>query len=132
MKRLFLITALFIAVLSACVGRPPNITLEEQNIDLGEVVNGETRTIEISLRNDGSSDLVIEAVTTSCGCTTAEVSPTTILPGESGLLLINFDSGAHGPDENGPVMRQIFIASNDPDQAEIEFRFTADVVPSDS
>lgn len=132
MKRILLALGFLGTLLSACSGGSPNLTLDQQTIDLGQVVNGEVRTIEIPLRNDGTSDLVIEAVTTSCGCTTAEVSPTTIPPGESGLLIINFDSGAHGPEANGPVMRQVFIASNDSDEPEIEFQFTADVVPNDT
>jgi hypothetical protein len=29
-------------------------------------------------------------------------------------------------------MRQVFIASNDPDQPEVEFRFNADILPPGS
>jgi hypothetical protein len=129
----FLLALGFLGILlTACTGGSPNLILDMETIELGKVINGEIRTMEISLRNDGSTDLVIEGVSTSCGCTSAEISPSTISPGESALLTVSYDSGAHGPDENGPVMRQIFIASNDPDQAEIEFRFTADVISNDS
>ncbi len=132
MKKILLALGLLGSLLAACSGGSPNLTLDQQTIDLGQVVNGEVRTMQIPLRNIGTSDLVIEAVTTSCGCTSAEVSPTTIPPGESGMLIVNFDSGAHGPEANGPVMRQVFIVSNDSDEAEIEFRFTADVVANDT
>lgn len=131
MRKTLLTLSLFGLILAACTGSSPNLTLDRNTIDLGQVTNGEVRIFEISLQNDGTSDLLIEAVSTSCGCTSAEVTPTTILPGESGLLTIRYDSGAHGPEENGPIMRQVFIASNDPDQAEIEFRFTANVVPDE-
>ncbi len=131
MKNFLLALGFLGILLSACSGGSPDLTLDQQTIDLGQVVNGEIRTIEIPLRNAGTSDLVIEAVTTSCGCTSAEVSPMTIPPGESGMLIVNFDSGAHGPEANGPVMRQVFIASNDSDETEIEFRFTVDVVAND-
>jgi hypothetical protein len=72
--------------------------------------------------------LVIESVSTSCGCTSAQVIPTTLEAGGSGVLQITFDSGAHGPEELGQVMRQVFIASNDPDQPEVDFRFTAEIL----
>jgi hypothetical protein len=98
-------------------------------LDLGQVVNGEVRSLEVPLINQGSRDLVIEAVSTSCGCTSAQVIPTTLEAGGSGVLQITFDSGAHGPEELGPVMRQVFIASNDPDQPEVDFRFTAEILP---
>jgi hypothetical protein len=117
-------------LLTACSSGSADLVLEQTSIDLGQVINGEVRSMEIPLRNTGSSELVIESVTTSCGCTTAEVSPMTIQPGESGMLLVQFDSGAHGPESNGPVMRQVFIASNDSDEPEMEFRFTAEVIPA--
>lgn len=117
-------------LLAACSSGSADLVIEHTSIDLGQVINGEVRSMEIPLRNTGSSELVIESVTTSCGCTTAEVSPMTIQPGESGMLLVQFDSGAHGPESNGPVMRQVFIASNDSDEPEMEFRFTAEVIPA--
>ena len=114
--------------LAACGGTAPDISLPDSNADLGEVVNGEIVAFEIPVHNIGDGELVIEAVSTSCGCTTANLSPELIPAGGSGTLAITYDSGAHGPNEIGPVMRQIFIASNDPDEPEFEFRFTANVV----
>jgi hypothetical protein len=132
LKRTLLITVFFASLLSSCFGGSPKLTLEEASVDLGEVINGDIRTLEISVRNDGTSDLVIESVTTSCGCTSAEVTPTTIPVGESGKLSINFDSGAHGPESNRPVIRQVFIATNDRNDPETEFQFSAVVVANDS
>jgi len=117
-------------LLAACGAGSPDIVLEKQELALGEVINGEVRTIEITVQNQGTADLVIEAVTTSCGCTQAEITPAIIAPEKSGTLHVQYDSGAHGPGETGPILRQVFIASNDPDQPEIEFRFSAEVLPS--
>ena len=120
------------AVLAACAGGGPDIQLDQSELDLGQVVNGELRNFEVPLVNQGEGDLVIESVSTSCGCTSAQVIPTTLEAGGSGVLQVTFDSGAHGPEELGPVMRQVFIASNDPDQPELEFRFTAEILPPGS
>ena len=120
------------SLLAACARGEPDILLDEQQLDLGPVQNGEVREFEVVVANQGSSDLVIEAVSTSCGCTSASVVPSTLGPGESGSLQVTFDSGAHGPEELGPVLRQVFIASNDPDSPEVEFRFTADILPPSS
>lgn len=130
MKGPLFIIGMIALLLAACSSGSADLVIEQTSIDLGQVINGEVRSMEIPLRNAGSSELVIESVTTSCGCTTAEVSPMTIQPGESGMLLVQFDSGAHGPESNGPVMRQVFIASNDSDEPEMEFRFTAEVIPA--
>ena len=120
------------ALLAGCAGGEPDILLEEEQLDLGPVQNGEVRSFEVGVVNQGSRDLVIEAVSTSCGCTSAQVVPMTLGPGKSGVLQVTFDAGAHGPEEHGPVMRQVFIASNDPDQPELEFRLTADILPPSS
>ena len=117
------------ALLAACSPGEPDLQLDQSELDLGQVVNGEVRNFEVSLVNQGAGDLVIESVSTSCGCTSAQVIPATLEAGGSGVLQITFDSGAHGPEELGPVMRQVFIASNDPDQPEVEFRFNAEILP---
>ncbi len=131
MKLTYAMLGMLLAVLlAACDGSEPDIDLSQSQTDLGVVTNGEIRTMEIPVHNLGSGDLVIEAVTTSCGCTTADIKPGVIPAGGNGTLAIRYDSGAHVPDEVGLVMRQVFIASNDPDEAEFEFRFTAEVVPA--
>lgn len=107
----------------------PDIDLAQASMDLGEVQNGEVREFSVQVRNAGDAPLKIEAVTTSCGCTTAEVTPETIEPGATGLLRVTYDSGAHGPEFNGPVERQIFIDSNDPDEREVIFNLAAQVLP---
>jgi len=127
-SRLAVVMILVGLLLGGCSGGPPDLVLGEQSVDLGEVTNGQIRTFETGVDNGGRGDLVIEAVTTSCGCTTATVDPMTIGPGETGKLTVKYDSGAHGPEFTGTVVRQVFIDSNDPDQPEIEFRFTAEVV----
>lgn len=127
-SRIAVVMVLVGLLLGSCSGGPPKIMLEDKSADLGVVTNGELRTVEIGVDNKGRGDLVIVGVSTSCGCTTAIVDPTTIGPGETGKLTVTYDSGAHGPDFTGTVMRQVFIDSNDPDQPEIEFRITAEVV----
>ena len=115
-------------LLSACGGRP-QISITENNLNLGEVVNGEVVTHEITVQNVGQADLVIASVTTSCGCTQATLEPMTISPGKSGTLHIEFDSGAHGPELTGVLIRQIFVASNDPQQPEMVVELEANILP---
>ncbi|NIS81065.1 MAG: DUF1573 domain-containing protein [Anaerolineales bacterium] len=131
-RKLWIVLSLISYLMVSCAGGAPNLILSELEVDLGEVVNGEVRTLEIPIRNAGDEALVIEAVTTSCGCTSARVEPATIRPGGAGTLIVTYDSGAHGPEANGLFVRQVFIASNDPDQAEAEFRIIAEVLPPES
>ncbi len=116
-----------VSVLAACGRGQPDIVVAATRHDFGRVKQGKVVTTEIPMRNAGKGDLKIEAVSTSCGCTTAQVLPKIIRPGGEGKLLIRYDSGAH-PDK-GPVQRHIYIASNDPDEVEVEVIITADVQP---
>ncbi len=52
----------------------------------------------------------------------------TIAPGTSGILRITFDSGAHGPDLRGPLLREVMIASNDPATPEVVVSVTANIL----
>ena len=115
-------------LLVACTSDQPSISLETKQFDLGDVMNGEILSRDVAVENDGASPLVVSTVSTSCGCTQASLEPMTIPPGEVGVLHINFDSGAHGPDLTGKVTRQIFINSNDPQQPEALVEFTANIL----
>ena len=128
---LFILIPLFL--LAACGGGAragaPVIALEAQTLELGDLPNGEIVERAVAVRNDGDAPLVVDTVTTSCGCTTAALEPMTLAPGESGVLRIAFDSGAHGPDLRGPLMREVMLASNDPATPEAVVTLRANILP---
>lgn len=126
---IFLLALLGLLVLAACAGGEPQIGLEATALDLGDVPNGVIVTRDVAVRNEGETTLVVEDISTSCGCTTATLAPMQIAPGESGVLHIAYDSGAHGPDLTGPLVRQIFINSNDPTQPEATVEVAVNVTP---
>lgn len=130
-KRTLVVGVLVVLALlaSACASlAPPDIALTQSGANLGAVPNGEVRQVTSEVRNEGERPLTIEAVTTSCGCTSAIVEPTVIPAGGYGTLTINYDSGAHGPEFRGPVERQVFIASDDPDEREVVFSIQVNVI----
>lgn len=130
MNKFILLSILLLSVMSlaACAGAPA-LTLETTNLSLGDVVNGEIANHDVMVKNTGSESLVVESVSTSCGCTTATLEPLTIEPGASGVLHIELDSGAHGPELTGPLVRQVFITSNDPQQPEAQVELTVNILP---
>lgn len=135
MKARFLTIAVLalggLLLVSCSSGGEPDISLAQQSAQLGVVTNGEVRGLTTEVLNRGQAPLIIEAVTTSCGCTSATVEPATIPAGGTGTLKVTYDSGAHGPEFAGPIERQVFIASNDPDQREAVFELSAEVVLPD-
>jgi cytochrome c-type biogenesis protein CcmH/NrfF len=110
----------------------PQIVIEPQRIDLGKVAakQGKVET-SMTISNDGQGDLVIDGLSTSCGCTMASVvndgqqgplfgagTPstgwsTTIRPGDTAKLKIYYDPDFH-EEARGAMVREIYVSSNDP------------------
>lgn len=119
--------SLAVLLIGGCASGKPDITVAAKRHDFGRIKQGSVVTAEIAVRNSGNRELKIESVATSCGCTSAQVKPKVIPSGGEGKLLIRYDSGVH-PDK-GPIERHVYIASNDPEKAEVEVIVTAEVQP---
>ena len=81
----------------ACSTKQPQITFVYEWLDFGDVVIGEIVDRDLKVSNLGDAPLIVEVISSSCGCTTATLKRMTVLPGDSTTLHIEFDSGAHGP-----------------------------------
>ena len=110
----------------------PQLAADATRLDLGEVVNGVVVERDVAVRNDGDAPLVVTEVLTTCGCTTAALEPMTLAPGEAGNLHIIFDSGAHGPELTGPIMRRVILVSNDPILPEATVDLQAVILPPET
>jgi hypothetical protein len=145
---LFAVVILVIASLLAyglLSGLPaPKISVSPLTYQFGTISQNEVSTTAY-IENEGDSDLVISGISTSCGCTSAVLtvrgreSPVfgmhdnpqgwseTISPGETATLEVTYDASLH-PDV-GPVLRIVYIRSNDPSDPEVEIELRATVVP---
>jgi hypothetical protein len=116
----------------------PEIIVEPESYDLGEVrmADGYAFT-QFTVRNVGKSALIIDGISTSCGCTMASLDGSPfygmsghggdgasppgwtyeILPGETADLTVRYNPNMH-PDFRGDATRTVYITSNDP----IDFR----------
>ncbi len=122
-SRKILALTFLIFALSACRSAPPRIVVEPPSQDLG-VVPQELLEVTYTVRNEGGSPLLIEKISTSCGCTRAEMDQSRLDPGETATLRVTLDP----VDDNlyGEILRVVYIRSNDPDtpEAEVELRVT--------
>lgn len=114
----------------------PIISLTPTTYDFGEVsLKKGTVTTSFLLKNEGKSDLIIQKLDSSCGCTSASVvyqgvegprfamaghgieNPTNwqlaIAPESQAELKVYYDPTVH-PDFRGPATREIYVFSNDP------------------
>ena len=106
----------------------PSISFDRTIHDFGDVPksNGIIQT-SFTVQNVGNENLEIGELSTSCGCTTAEISQGSIAPNEQATLTVYFDPDFH-PEPTGEITRTIFIPTNDPSFPEAEVKITVDIL----
>src|SRR5262245_8663697 len=91
----------------------PRIAVEPAEFDFGKSLQNKELTREFSIRNFGNEDLVIDNVSTSCGCTAAVPGEKTVKPGGSTPLDVKLQTRT----ATGKIERSVLIRSNDPSHA---------------
>jgi len=132
----------------------PKIVFISEQADIGVISqsNGITTTT-FSFTNNGQGDLIIDNLTTSCGCTSASIvyngsegpsftmpghgkdNPTNwsvaIAPGDTAQVKIYYDPNAHGPQKKDIefITRTISVFSNDPVEFEKQLKIELEQIP---
>lgn len=125
----------------------PKITAADVKKDLGTVsLKKGTVTTEFTIKNTGKTDLVINKLSSSCGCTSASLVyqgtegprfymaghgqdepdaswQVAIAPGDEAQIKVHYDPTVH-PDLTGPVTRTVSVHSNDPVDFETKLTIT--------
>jgi hypothetical protein len=85
----------------------PEIVFESEVVDFGTVEYGADITKQFVFRNTGKSELKLENVHPTCGCTAPTFSKAPIKPGEKGTIDVKYDTKRVGPFE-----KTITVTSN--------------------
>ena len=85
------------------------IFFQETQHDFGKVKEGEILEYNFKFENKGTESLSIKDVKTSCGCTAAVVSESSLKPGQVGYIKVNFNT----KDREGKNSKSITVVSND-------------------
>jgi len=88
----------------------PRIVLSKTQHNFGDVKEGNIVELDVTVKNNGLSNLEIGDIKTSCGCTAVLLTKKTLGPGMSGDMKIEFDTS----NRNGTLTRTVTINSNDP------------------
>ena len=86
----------------------PVIEFETKTYDFGDVIEGERLTYSFKFKNTGKSNLIIYSSEATCGCTTSQPPKAPIRPGESGEILVTFDSKG----QKGKVQKRVLVGAN--------------------
>ncbi len=123
-----LLTALGVIV-SSCTTAVPQIELSTTSFNLGDINPADgIRTESFGVKNIGTAPLNITGVSTSCGCTKAEVDKEVLQPGEQAQLTVSYDPRIH-KGLVGPIKRIVYIQSNDPLQQEVSLALIGNMLP---
>jgi len=111
------------AAAATAPARGPRIAVEPTVFDFGKALQEKTLEKEFTVRNLGNEDLVIESVSTTCGCTVAEGYSKLIKPGASTPLRVKLQTRT----SFGKLSRSVLIKSNDPSGRPLELKVEATV-----
>lgn len=103
------------------------ITFDESVHHFGSVKEGEVVRVSYKFTNTGRVPLLIADARATCGCTVPEWPKNTIEPGESDVILVEFDTQGKKYDQNRPIS---IIANTLPRQTDIFI--TGHVEPSNN
>ena len=117
------------AAASPATEKGPRIAVEPTGFDFGRVLQQRTLQKEFKVRNFGSADLVIENVSTTCGCTTTDsagqpIQNKVIKPGGSMPMTVKLETRT----SDGKLARSVLIRSNDTAKPMLELKVEATVV----
>jgi len=106
----------------------PKVLLNRTAHDFGDVPQSQgILSTAFTIQNIGDDVLTIGNVSTSCGCTTAELSDSTIDPNGTAIITVYFDPNFH-EEPSGKITRTVFIPTNDPRQSEVEVKIMVDIL----
>lgn len=101
----------------------PRLAVEPPSFDFGKAIQQKTLQKEFAIRNLGDADLVLDSVTTSCGCTVADGYSKLVKPGSSTRMLVSLQTRA----STGKLQKSVLIKSNDPTKGLYELKLEATV-----
>jgi hypothetical protein len=122
MKRIYFFSALT-SFLAALAFSQPKLSLDKPEVDLGTIYGGVKKTGTITLKNIGSDTLRIISVQPGCGCTAIKQPKAFLLPGESDIVELEFNSAG----SRGKVEKHLSINTNDPTSRYVDVKILAEI-----
>lgn len=106
------------------VAAAPVMMFSETVHNFGKMVQGEIVKYSFHFKNTGKSDLKIERINTSCGCTVGKYPHKPVKPGEEASIEVIFNSAYKMGYQNKSIM---LLANTEPERTVL--RIKANVVP---
>lgn len=125
MKKLTYSLLLTFSISFALAQSGPAISFESETIDYGEVAQGSDGTRIFKFTNTGDAPLEIKNAKSSCGCTVPKKPEAPIAPGESGEIVVRYDT----KNRVGQFRKTITLTTNIENQPMVALKIKGNVLP---
>jgi hypothetical protein len=105
MKKILILA--FIGFLNMTVSAQAKIAFETTTLQFGTIEKGGDGTREFVFKNTGNAPLIITSVSSTCGCTIPEKPEKPIMPGETGIIKVKYNTN-----KSGPIRKSIRVIAN--------------------
>lgn len=102
----------------------PVIFFENSDFNFGQIYQDQKVDHIYRFENRGNDILEIKKVKTSCGCTAAILTDSTVPPGETGEIKTTFSSGS----KRGNIKKSITVLSNDPGTPSYKLTISGEII----
>ena len=109
---------------SQTAGELSSISFDTETHDFGKIQEGTKVKHTFKFTNTGKKPLVVDNVKPSCGCTTPSWTKTPVMPNETGIIEVEYDSKGVKP---GAVKKSVTVMSNT-DPKEHTLKFSGEIV----
>ncbi len=103
------------------LAKAPQLHLEATALDFGKIRPNATTVREVQVSNTGKKELQIRSVQGNCTCITASANKTSLKPGETASIKIEFNP----MDRKGTQQKAVTVYTNDPRGPVQRLTFTA-------
>ncbi len=114
MKKLFILCFVSALAVAGYAQKPAVLSFDKTELDYGTLENGAPGEREFVFKNLGGEALVITTCRGSCGCTVPKCPTEPIMPGQSSVIKVNYDTK-----RTGAFTKTVTVESNDPSGAKV-------------
>ncbi|NLM92705.1 MAG: DUF1573 domain-containing protein [Bacteroidales bacterium] len=104
------------------VAKADSIIFNNKVHDYGTIEQGGDGTCEFEFTNAGKEPIVLTSVRSSCGCTIPEWSREPVLPGQTSVIKVKYDTRRLG------VINKVIIVNSNAINSTVILRITGNVV----
>ena len=98
------------------------IRFEEMEHQYGTIQKGGNGDCEFKFWNDGNEPLILQNVKASCGCTTPSYTQKPVMPGQSGVIKVHYNTN-----NVGGFSKTVTVTSNAVDNQRVVLRIKGNV-----